>query len=233
MLVGCTPAPTPLPVQPIVTRTPITAPQATAATETTSFRYGILPNAADYAPTEAIVALGAVVETVETAANTDGYNLLAGFGVYEGWETITQPPITLLIDTTRPPLDDPAVASVILRAVQPAAIVDQLGIPGVDVLYTSPTANNPSELANAGYPAGITLYGQLIDAPGIALVMDQLEAAGIQIIPVDAAGSPAHITLGQTDTPSSQALYSLPLSYTTATDIPLTFSDDGWPLPVR
>jgi len=230
LLVGCTPAPTPLPVQPIVSPTPVTTQVAPSATEMASLRYGVLPNAADYMPTDAIESTGATVIITNDPTDVD---VLVGYGVYDDWETVDGPAIALLLDTTLPPLDDPAITAAVWDAIQPNTLLETLAIPGATPLYTPTTGNSRAQLANAGYPAGITLYGRAIAAPGVSLVLDQLASAGIEVQPVSEDTPRAHLTLGPQDTPDAQALYNLPLSYTTPADIPLTLTADGWPLPAH
>lgn len=226
LLAACTPAPTPLPVQPIRTPTPITAPRA--ATDLPPLRVGVLANAADFAPLDAMRATGASVAVTD---DTAGYDVVVGYGTHDGWEPLPTVTVALLLDTTLPPLDDPTLAAAVWDAVQPGALLAALAIPGAAPRHTPSGNDSRTTLANAGYPAGVTLYGRALPAPGVTQTFEQLAGAGIEVVLVENAAARVHMTLGELDNPDARPLYGLPRGYRAPADLPLTFTADGWPLP--
>jgi hypothetical protein len=237
LVAGCGPTPTPFPVQPIVTTEAPEPTQAVAAetSEPVRLRYGILPNAADYAPLNSLQTDSVDVSIVSAGESQANYDALMGYGMYEDWQVVDdgKPPVSLLLDVTRPPLNNPAIREALESAIRVPDVVASLAIPGIEVLQEPPTDTTSARtaLANAGFPSGITLYGWTVDAPGVEMMLDQLEAANIRLTPLAPGTDNAHLIIGQVTPSDGQEaipLYTLPLSYTVGDNVSTAITDDGW-----
>ncbi len=243
LLSACAPPPTPVPVTPVITQEATLTPSGESVPVATlaPIRYGILPNAADYAPVDQLQSNRVQVSTVTELGEATEYDVQVGFGTVDGWEAVSVElsPVTLTLDTSRPPFNMPALADIVAQAVQADAIVTSANIPGMQSLTTttdtSPTRQQ-TRLANAGYPDGISVYGRMDNLPGIASVLDQLRAANITVTPTETPN--AHLHIGrQANAPASDVrvidLYTLPMSYTARDDVLITFLESGWVIAAR
>jgi len=239
-LVACAATPTPYAVVPMVSPTPQVQPRPEATSP--PIRYGLLPNAADYAPLTALGSDGVTVSIVPDLAPTtlDAYDAISGYGVYADWSLAPITPlIQLWINPTLAPLDDPAMQALLTDAFDAMQMLNPLGIPGGQALHQpNRTADAlKTALANVGYPDGITLYGARTAFPGAENADSLLKAAGIEIVwvTVDSTWQP-HLRLVQaipnaTTLPAPYRpldLYTLPISYRVREGLQTAFTADGW-----
>lgn len=245
LLTGCAQA-TPFPITPIPSRTPTLEPGAAPPDTPTPeiVRYGLLPNAAAYAPLDIIEGTGAQVDVLTETSDFTAYDILAGYGLFTDWtEVPTQARVSLAIDITRPPLDTPDIAAIVRHAAQPREVLAGLDIPGAQPLTAGDdSAALRQQLANAGYPDGFTLYGTADSAPGTDALLRQFSDANIIIRPTTSAYPHLRVNVWHeagtratlTETYGEENvidLYTLPISYRAAPDLDVTFTADGWVLP--
>ncbi len=240
LLVGCGPAPTPFPVTPILLQVPTdAAPDVSPIATQPPVQYGVLPNAADDIPPMVATQPGIELTVIDTAQDPNAYDILTGYGQYDGWQLAPAqpPPVALGFDRTVVPLDNAAVWDAVQIAISPSDVLAQLSIPGAEALHSpaGDVAQARSLLANAGFPDGVTVYGVIVPAPGVGQVVAQLDAARITFVRVPAGTPNIHLMLGPApDIPLTREqympLYRLPLSYRATTERPLTFTETGWPL---
>ncbi len=256
LLVGCGPPPTPFAVTPIATEPP-TLPAISSGQSggvdvlptRVPVRYGVLPNTADYIPAAALQAANAQVDVLHEQSELTQYDVLVGYGVYDGWtESPVRTTVALALNTALAPLDDADINVIVREAARPADAMPALEIPGATALYTpAEDARTLRErLANAGYPDGITIYASAAAVPGTAQTLASLATANVQVVPVQNAPAPPHLTLAVWHSDDERAalvdqfgagnvidLYALPISYSTNGDLLTTFTDDGWVIAAR
>lgn len=247
LLSGCAPAPTPFPVTPIVSPTPLTdgvaAPVAQPAQASQPLRYGVLPNAASSAPLGFLATDGTQVEVVQDIATLDTYDIVIGYGRYDDWQPV---PVALApvraVMMPYAPLDNPRVMGVLAAALDVPLMLQTLNISGTEALYRPATPTDPAalraELANAGYPEGIVLYANLAPLVGVDLLGEQLATANIHIRPTDAPPAQLHLSIGQFAPLNDERiapldLYTLPISYRASEGVIVTFTADGWAIAAR
>lgn len=248
---GCSGSSTPFPVTPIVTRDPLaTASTATAVPQGTRppLRYGVHPNAVDTFPTEQLSSSFVAITPLTEPINADTYDALIGYGLQTGWEPIPidLSPVSVVMSTHLPPLNNPQINTVVQQALNPNAMLTQLAIPGTQSLI--PSTNNPriikTELANLGYPDGIILYATSDPLPGVRELIAQMQTANIQIelVNVPPFSTAAHLTFARIDhatrthlSPEQQItdLYTLPMSYRVRDGLQTTFTAEGWLIVTR
>lgn len=126
-----------------------------------------------------------LVETIDDMSQAPaGYDIVAGYGLREGWQ---QSPVTvqvsLLIDTSLPPLDNPPIAAAVLASVAPQPVAEAAGFTGVmpGEHQSDPPTQVRTQLANLGYPDGISLTLSGEDSPGLAALMTAFDARNIHI----------------------------------------------------
>lgn len=211
-----------------------------AATTPSPIRYGVLPNAANDIPLEDIAHSGVVAETVSDITTLDDYDALVGYGAYDGWQTVpnTHSTIALRINTSLAPLNSPAVADVARGAMNGITVTATLNINGVNPLHVPATSlTDPTQLANVGYPNGITLYAVWDNVAGVDIVRSQLASVGVRLLPLsgDDAEQRAHLFIGRGDETADNTipLYTLPISYRVREGLTTSFTDDGWPIVSR
>lgn len=198
-------------------------------------RYGILPNAAEYAPIAQLERTGLSVEIVNDTSRYEDYDALIGYGLYDGWEPVqahTQP-VVMALDVSLAPLNQPDIAQVVRNAVNGISVAGQLNISGVYPLHTPSTSLvDASQLANIGYAEGVILYGVWDDLPGVAIVREQLARGGVTLVRLsgDNAAERAHMRIERGDDTATDALplYTLPLSYRARDNLAVSFTDTGW-----
>ena len=219
-----------------MTPDPAAPPAATVA----PIRYGVLPNAADYAPMERLQSRRVQVSVLTGLNDPADYDVQVGFGNIAGWEAVPMElaPVSLVLDVTRPPFDDPALVQVVRQAVAAEAIVAEAEIIGMQALAGGGAADVRGALAKAGYPDGFSIYGRIDRLPGAAAVVAQLAEANITVTPTQAEN--AHLRLARlADSERGAAeqavidLYTLPMSYTVRDGLLVTFTDDGWVVAAR
>lgn len=209
-LTGCEAEPTPLPVviPPTVTPTP---PPPDALT------YAIAPNARGLIPELSQIEANAQVIQLDALPTGDDlpYDLIVALGDQPGWlQSPTAYTVSLIVDTTQPPLDDAAVTDLLRRTIM-----------GSDTNAISLRA----ELANAGYPDGFDVTFTGSNAPGIDALTARLSTLGIDMTVIPT--SPADLTLvtGSSD-PARIDLFSEPISYRAAPGVAVEFAPSGFPI---
>jgi hypothetical protein len=257
-LISCQPTPTPLPVDIPPQDTETLAPDAATAQP---LRYALDMNTAGLI-TEgelAQIRASAQVDVLTTPINAADlgvrYDLMAGYGDLPGG---TRSPViihvALIVQPTRPPLDNPAIASVLRHSINPQSLVADLQIPGVEASpdESAPASQIRLELANAGWPDGFNLALAQVALPGAKAIIDQLATAGmtggaplmaetdIQTAFTSAKLDAAVIGWRTPEERQSWAalvgennvidLYSIPISYLAVDGLNITFSEEGWPL---
>ncbi len=249
VLAACAP-PTPFPVTPVATQvTPQAAVTQDVVATIAPVRYGVLPNAADYAPLEELGRYRTELEVIDGETDVSQYDVLTGFGVYDGWtEAPVRFNVSLIINTQRPPLDVSEIADVARHAVQIDPVLDVLTIPGTEALFTESWDSNRSKevLANIGYPDGFTIYASATSLPGTDAIMSGFAAANITVQTVQNLSTSPHLQVvgwhanaqrSEWEAEFGRAnvidLYSLPISYNTNGDFVTTFTDDGWVIAAR
>lgn len=223
-------------------------------------RYALAPNAAGHVPELALIQTAAQVEQLtEPVDAVDAgarYDIIAGYGDLPGG--MRGPVLTRvgLAIGQSPPLDDPGIVDVLrqsLSLLDPAA---EYNLPGA-MLEARPPASQAglrAQLANLGWPDGFDLP-LAAAAPGAHWLAVSL--AGLNIIlqprPLSDTEAAAALSSGQYPlalvlwrTPAErqrwEALvgpgrlleaFALPVSYLAAPELNITFTDGGWPMPVR
>jgi hypothetical protein len=179
--------------------------------------------------------------------------------VYEGWQ---QAPIShhiaLVMNPDLSPMDNPEIHTIIQQALNPQALVDIIGIPGLITANNNalPTAELRNQLANLGYPDGfrLTLAAQAL--PARELVLQQLNAIHLDLTTIDIDSSQqamdilqnnrAHLLLirwtnddqhhswiEKVGSENLIDLYTLPISYVVAEGLTISFTENGWPIGSR
>lgn len=234
---ACAPEPTPLPAI-LPTLPPPTTISLTATPA--PLRYAVAPDALPFlsaADRAAISASAAIVELTAPPNPADlgvQYDVIVTTGsLPDATAAPSEFQVSLLLDTTLAPLDDPQLAAALRRAIDPAAIARALGIPSAPADATPPqtTAALRTDLANAGYPDGFDVTLAANGLPGADSIVQMLAAVGIEARSV--AGSPAHLTLTSAAPPadaSTLLLYRLPLYFRAVDSLSITFTPSGFPV---
>lgn len=253
-LSACGPEATPLPVD-----IPVTQAAGGAPVEPATLRYALAPNTRGYVAELEQIAAAAEVTTLDDLPSPDAvgdrYALVAALGDFDGATRSPQPlRVILILNTASDPLDDPAIADLARRAVNPAAIVAALGIAGAEAreLAGRESTTLRAELANLGLPDGVDVVVGAVFAPGSDLLMAQLRAAGfvaahtsltlVEAESAFAAGTANLLLVGAGDAAIEAwranagaanviDLYTLPISYRAIPDLVLSFTPSGWPVP--
>jgi hypothetical protein len=216
--------------------------QVSAAVMAAPIRYGLLPNAASYAPLDELQSARVDVSTLAEGSDPAAYDVTVGYGTINGWQAVpvSLEPVSLVFDTSRPPFNEAALVDVVHEAVDVQQVLAEMQIDGVEALVSrAETANSRLALARSGFPDGISLYGQVDNLPGAMMVIQQLGAANIDVQVVDSADAHLRVArLSQTErselTPEQVVdLYKLPMSYTANENLLVTFMDDGWVIAAR
>lgn len=260
VLAACEAEATPAP--PLIPDTPTVAPST--ATAAPPVRYGLLPNTDGFISSSERNQLAqfALVDDIQQDSGSilaqDTYDIIAGYGIYDGWELSPQgQSLTIVINTELAPLDDPEIVEAIITNSQAEILLRQLQQYGAtaDVSTQLNRVELRSLLANKGYPDGIllnTVYQQL---PGFAIWRAQLGDANItlQASLIDGdfqsllATGQFHLAFLNAANDESRSeltdafgednvinLYNLPISYQLRDpNIRVIFSESGWPIPQR
>jgi hypothetical protein len=217
-----------------------TSEAATAIpTNPPDLRYGIFVNAEGFVSDLAEIQSRASVEIFYDAGRYTDYDIVAAYGVFEGWQlSPVQQQLILTINPNLAPMNDANIRALILQSIDSAALTERLAINGMqanNVTALSPSSIRTS-LANMGYPDGLELSLASSPVPGLELLLNQFAASNIRIQFVN-AGNPAHLSLAMLTAAetleNTLELYSLPISYFAREGISVEFSENGWPLPRR
>ncbi|MBZ0302261.1 MAG: hypothetical protein K8J31_21110 [Anaerolineae bacterium] len=251
LLAACEPTATPFPVD---IPTPATATPTAGAPQ--PLRYALAENVIGSVQDRDLIESSAQV--IELDAPPDPadlgsrYDLMAAYGSYADATPVPLPvQFSLIVYTGTEPLNNPVLADVILRGIDPAALVADIDIPGIQAVdrdSASPT-DLKTQLANVGWPDGLDLtltYDALI---GTSAVRDQLQRLNIRLnltprASVSGATSLALVTWTTAEQRSAWVtqvgsegqvldLFALPISYWAIPGLTIRFSPQGWPIAER
>ncbi len=232
---ACAPDATPLPPN-LPTQPPPTPTQGTPP----PLRYAVAPDLQPYLSAADADLIGASAEIVRLDAppsDLDGSDIVISLADLPGRATAPSPlEISLILDPTLPPLDDPALLDIVRHAIDPLQIAAALNLPGAatpaDPVAAAAALRN--QLANAGYPDGFDLTLASGGLPGAEALAQQFEAIGIQIRATARADQPAHLTLAtDSNNPDALSLYAVTIHYRAAEGLDIIFTPDGFPIARR
>ncbi|RMF82524.1 MAG: hypothetical protein D6737_01525 [Chloroflexi bacterium] len=257
LLVACSPQATPFPVE--VIPTPSVEPQI--PNNNSPIRYAFATNTRGFvADLQQFQSSGQVTQLTEAIDPNDlglRYDIIIALGRQDGATRTDEPlRISLILNATTPPLDNPAMAQTLRDALQPEVIASQLDIPGIESNASTnvSTTTLRNEMANNGYPDGFSLRLGYIHAPGIDQLQEQLASIGInaqteRILTDDIADvflnrfNAILIVWHSRDTHAQWAaqfgaeniidLYAIPISYWAVPELNITFTPSGWPIATR
>ncbi|PJF22029.1 MAG: hypothetical protein CUN56_08040 [Phototrophicales bacterium] len=240
ILAACEAEPTPFPVDLPPTPEPTLAPTAIPAV-----RYGLDVNTAGWMPNASSMIV--MTEAVDPADLGGRFDLIAAYGLLDGWQQAPQPAnVTLIVDPLAISSD---LIMVIFQAVDPGAVVTNLAIPGSMVLENLhvPPDMLLNTLANLGKPDGLGMAMGVTFVPGAEIIQAQLAAVNIHTRLVNLSHSEiaqafaekqiqlALVTWSDSPPDFSSAenmlnLYALPISYLAVDDLEITFTEQGFPV---
>jgi hypothetical protein len=249
LLVGCTPQATP--IAPVIS-TPLATPAQTV-TDTPFLRYAIAPELMRWLP-DSIRASRVMLETYD-GSTIEGYDLIVTYGEYAGWQ---QAPVShlaaLLINPERSPLDQPEIRELLTQAINPQTIISLIGRQGM-LPPEQPQTRNPlqirEQLANLGYPDGISLTLVSEHSDLMTAIQTQLQSTGFLLTVLAASESdvrerfasgranlalivvpPDALTSWSSTLPAqiTQSLFTIPISYLAREDLPIIFTENGLPI---
>jgi hypothetical protein len=251
LLVACEEEATPYPVD-----LPATATAAPVATSVPPVRYALAANTLGYVAEYDRIAASGQLEQLTAAVNPAElgirYDIVATYGQFDGWLLSPVTPHVMLVfgDALEPQLVD-----IVRRAVNPQAIMVELGIPGA-IMTGESSISAPgiirTELANLGHPDGLQLVAADAHAPGISQIAGQLADVNIETRQVKMANDEIRIAFeeGQihmamviwTTAEQQQSwqalfgeentleLYGLPISYLAMAELTISLTPGGWPI---
>lgn len=257
LVAGCTPDATPFPVD-LPTTTSSTPPPGSTST----VRYALAENTNGLVNDLALIQAAAQVEQLTEPINSDDlgsrYDMVVTYGDLQGGtRSPSEHHISLIINPATAPLDNPVLRNILRRSLEPQAIVTALEIPGMtaNILESSAPTALRTELANEGWPDGLSLTLAYDHTPGVAHITQQLKEAGIQarLLPLTAdeimiafdegriqAAIIAWKTIEEQQGWISHFgdgnvidLYTVPISYIGAAGIRIEFTPGGWPIPTQ
>jgi hypothetical protein len=255
-IVGCTPDATPFPVDiPTISSTPPAGSQST-------LRYALSANTENLVSDLAVIQAAAQVEQLTEPINNgdlgNRYDLVAAYGdLAEGTRSPIVHHITLILNPVIAPLDNAILINILRRSLNSQDIVTTLKMAGAEpnVLESSPTAIMRTELANAGWPDGLSLILAYAYTPGVVNVAEQLQRAGIRAHLLTLTEKEIRIAFEEGriqaalmvwKTPEEREdwvsrfgsdnvidLYSIPISYLAISGLKVEFTASGWPIPAK
>lgn len=247
-LSACEPEATPFPVDIPTPATVTPTPGAPALV-----RYALAPNTLDSVADRNLLESSAQVTQLSEAVNLDDlgaqFDLIAAYGAYpDATPSPSVVTLSLLINTSLAPLDNPALASILQNGIDRAALANQIDIPGVRAVPGDVTSqsNLRAELANAGWPDGIDLslaYENMIAVKALQAYWQPLNIH-INAFPLQDLSGQTHLTLFAWTTPEQRATYAdsnhsvvdlltVPISYWVVTGLQISYSPQGWPIATR
>jgi hypothetical protein len=255
-IVGCTPDATPFPVDiPTISSTPLPGSQST-------LRYALAANTENLVSDLAVMQAAAQVEQLTEPINTDDlgsrYDLVVAYGdLAEGIHSPIVHHIALILNPSIAPLDNAILINILRRSLNPQNIVTALEMAGAEanVFESASPMTLRTELANAGWPDGLSLILAYAYTPGIANVSEQLQQVGIKAqllalteneIGVAFEEGRIQAALMVWKTPEERQdwvsrfgsdnvidLYSVPISYLAISGLKVEFTASGWPIPAK
>ena len=234
LICACEPEATPLPVN-----LPTLAPPSPTAGTPAPLRYAVAPDALPYLTDEdrSLISASAQLIPLDSApAAADlgtRYEIVVALGdLPDGTRTDSPLQIDLRINSSLPPLDNPTLADILRRAIDPQKIVSSLAFPGIQAVSAAPSdvLSIRTDLANAGYPDGFDLT--IAAAPAAAALAQLLDAVGIETRVVASVSEPTHLSFvsGQPPPDNALPLYTLPISYRAVDGLNITFTPNGFPI---
>jgi hypothetical protein len=234
---ACEPEATPLPGN-LPTRAPATA---TAEATPALVRYAIAPDALPYLAAEDQTLISASAEIIALdappAADDLGtrYDIVVALGSLPDSTLVPEPlRVSLIFDTSLPPLDDAEIELIVYQTVDPQAIARALGVPPEQAgAAPSPSRETlRARLANAGYPDGFDLTLAAF-APGAETLVGLLEAIGVHARIVTDADEAAHLTLTTELATDALTILTIPIRYRAVDGLSITFTPSGFPIVSR
>ncbi len=251
-LMGCTPQATP--IAPMIVATPA---EMLSATSEPFLRYAIAPDLMRWLP-PSVRDLRLLIEPYTGTVNPELVDLVVAYGIYEGWQQSDQShQVSLIINPNLAPLDEPAIRELFASALDSPGITAQIPISGVQSAVASPTtppARIREQLANLGYPDGISFTIISADGSGAQVLIDSLAQSGfhaiLQIRPYETlqdlfsseSSTAALVVTSENQVTSLTGwlagaliypLYKIPISYWSQSGISVDFLENGIPLPAR
>jgi hypothetical protein len=225
---------------------------APIATNPPNLLYGLFANTEGYVRDLAEMQSRATVETFYDSSRFANYDIVAAYGVFEGWQVSpTTQHLALVINANLAPLDNETIRALIPQAIDSQALIAELAINGMQpgAITSLPNATIRTSLANAAYPDGFQLTVASSPLPGLGILLAQFNASNISVQLIEAdtiADNRAHLLLISWTEEAERAewilqvgeenfveIYSLPISYLAKDGIQIEFSENGWPLPLR
>ncbi len=253
LLTGCEASATPFPVNSIIAEsTP--GVDATTPTPSTTVRYALAANTqgmiAEFDLLSAVAQVEALTEPVNPNDLGTDYDVIAAFGRWPGASlSPISPQVTLIINTSLPPLDNPMLTGVIQQAFDPQPMIEALEIPGAEAaqIQTTSPRDLRIRLANAGWPDGFDLTIARSLTPALPQINQQLTQVGITLreLSYTTPYPNTHLLLVLWSTDAERAawsaafdgkavlldLFKLPISYWAVSGLQITFTSGGWPVP--
>lgn len=264
LLAACEPEATPIPA--FIDATPdgtIGLPLPGTLTVTPAqpqVRYGLMVDSLDQIPEldqlEAVGTVTRIDRVMMQGELSASYDIAAAYGDRPGWQlSPVRPGVSLIVNATIPPLDQPAALDAVRASLDAQAITGALNLPGALPLSASQPilADLRRGLANAGWPDGFDLRTAYMPIPGIDYVAASWRVLGIltEPHPLDDAAIEAGLREGQLNAavitwangeerarweavfgPDALIdLYAIPISYWSRDGLSLTFTPGGWPIP--
>jgi hypothetical protein len=246
-LVSCQPEATPFPVDIPTPATVTPTPGAPAV-----IRYALAPNTLDSIADRELLDESAQVTQLSEAVNLDAlgtqFDLIAAYGSYAD-ATLVPSVVTLslAINTSLSPLDNPALADFLQRSIDPAALV--IDIPGFQIVPRVPVALTTlrAELANAGWPDGLDLSLAYENVIVVNALQTYWQALNIHVnsFPLQDLSGPTHLTVFAWTTPEQRTnwaaqtggtiidLLTVPISYWAVPGLQISYTPQGWPIVTR
>jgi hypothetical protein len=253
---ACTPEATPFPVD---APTPVSG---SSSSDQSIIRYALAPNTSDLVSDIALIEKSAQIEQLDAAIDPadlgNRFDIVVTYGdIPGGTRSPITPHIALVINPSVLPWSDLNILSIFRHSLDTAKITQAIDIMGIiaESATSEPSSEIRSQLANAGWPDGLSFNFGIAYAPGGEQIINQWQTAGIDaqqtIMPENEiqgdlikgrlqAGliiwttpDEREIWVKQFGKENVIDLYSLPISYLSIPELHVTFTSDGWPLPTR
>lgn len=244
---------------PIAAVLPITPTPAIEETLPPPIRYAIGNMAQGNIATQDLIAENALIIPLADTSDTSGlgadYDILAEYGLHEGWQqSPVLPTVSLIINPKLAPLDKDTVANIIRNSLDSGKIALETGIIGTIPLSSLALDSAPlrAELANMGYPDGFDLHIGNAFIPHAEAITSQFLSVNIDSLITQYSNEDIltainrnrlHLALVKWHNVAEKSawtalvgennfidLYQLPISYLAMPDLKITFSEDGFPI---
>lgn len=252
VIAACAPEPTPLPIASLTT--PTAPPTPTPPPALIAIDPPLL-SAIPIVELEAMRAVAALETAPADPAPTEWERWLqVSVGARSRWQLLPDRlTIALVIDTSRPPFSDPALAAIAARTfVLPGSMPIELGTQALSESALDLDSLR-IELANQGYPDGVIVRAAVVDVPDAPAFVEGLARAGIDfnapLLLYTHEEARAAFTAETLDlaiigwtTPAAREAWralpniqivewlSIPIAYRTSTGAVIGFTPSGWPI---